>query len=193
MSKSVSLTLKWSRSKMWRSDKALKRAVVGSMRKAGADALRVMRAESKRQIRLVRAIRAGYLTASAFPLTFAKGNDLSSLVWRMGVSSSGVPLSQYPVRQTKRGVSVEVTRGSRKIIEGSFLAVASSSEAGRKGVFLRPTSARYPMGHRLGPSVADNMKAKPVIPAVYRVVQRTFSRTFLRLLPIELAKVRGKK
>lgn len=172
---------------MWTGDKAFQAAVVRALKKAGSDALRLMRAESKRQIRKTRAIKAGFLT-DAFPLTYSKGNSISDLGWRMDVSGKAVPLGQYPVRQTKKGVSVEVVRGVRKLIRGAFLATATKSEDGRAGVFLRPGKARYPMGHRLGPTVSDNMRQRGLITAVYVAVQNRFAATFNRVLPGELAK-----
>lgn len=156
------------------------------MKKAGGDAIRAVRAQAKRGVRERVRLRAGYLADKAFPLTFPSGTDLNSLAWRMDVSGREVPLGEYPRRQTRKGVSVEVQRGSRAVIESAFLA---KGRASREGVFLRPTTKRYPMGHRLGPSVADSMvDGRVADAALLRGVGVLWS-AFYRLLPLELDKI----
>lgn len=165
--------------------KTLDRAVFRALKKAGGDALRALRAEAKRRTRERVAIRAGYLAASAFPLRYATGRTLESLVWTMLVSGRSVPLGEYPRRATKKGVSVEVSRGKRSLIRGAFLAQART---GRQSVFLRPGKERYPMGHRLGLSVADSMKDGQTPTAAFARAESVFSSAFHRLLPLELGK-----
>jgi hypothetical protein len=159
------------------------RAVARAAKRAGRDALRALRAEAKRSLRERTRIRAGYLAAAALPLRYAKGRLIETMVWRMDVSGRAVPLGEYPRRQTKRGVSLEVRRGSRVLLQSAFLA---KRKAGRDGVFLRPGKERYPMGHRLGMSVADSMR-DGVVPR--RALERgalVFSTAFGRLLKLEL-------
>lgn len=164
---------------------AVERAIFRALKKAGGDALRALRAEAKRKTRERIAIRAGYLAASAFPLRYATGKTVSELAWTMKVSGRAVPLGEYPRRQTKKGVSVEVQRGKRAQIRGAFLAKART---GRQNVFLRPSRLRYPMGHRLGLSVADAMADREIPAAALERAGSVFSSAFHRLLPLELGK-----
>lgn len=161
-------------------------AVVRAMKKAGADGIRATRASSKRGVRERVALRAGYLADRALPLTYASGTALGALAWRMDVSGREVPLGEFPRRQVKRGVSVEVRRGRRVVIDSAFLAKGRSS---REGVFLRPTARRYPMGHRLGPSVADSMADGRVPGLALERGAQVMGSAFYRLLRLELDKV----
>jgi hypothetical protein len=165
--------------------KTVDRAVFRALKKAGGDALRALRAEAKRRTRDRIRIRAGYLAGSAFPLRYARGSSVGELAWTMKVSGRAVPLGEYPRRQTKKGVSVEVQRGKRSLIRGAFLARAKS---GRQSVFLRPSKLRYPMGHRLGLSVADAMADGMIPQWSFTHAERTFTSAFHRLLPLELGK-----
>lgn len=182
------ITFQWDKSAVgaWKGRK-MEKAVVRALKKAGSDAIRATRAESKRGVRTRTRIRAGYLADRALPLQYARGDRLEGLVWAVHVSGQSVPLGEYPRRQTKRGVSVEVQRGRRALIESAFLA---RSRTGRLGVFLRPTTARYPMGHRLGLSVADSMADGRVPDMALRRGVAVLGSAFARLLPLELEKLR---
>jgi hypothetical protein len=105
----------------------------------------------------------------------------------MDVSGREVPLGEYPRRQLKRGVSVEIRRGHRTLIKSAFMA---RSRTGRQGVFLRPSKKRYPMGHRLGLSVADSMADGQVPQAALLRGTTAMGSAFARLLPLELARLR---
>ena len=186
------LTFTWNRKQLGVfKGRRVETAAVMALRKAGGDAIRAARAESKRGVRTRTRIRAGYLSDKALPLAFPSGRSSSlrdgTLAWRMDVSGKEVPLGEYPRRQTRRGVSVEVQRGKRVLLTSAFLAKAKT---GRLGVFLRPTTKRYPMGHRLGPSVADNMADGRVPDAALRRAIHVMDSAFTRLLPLELAKLK---
>lgn len=163
----------------------MQRALVSALRKAGGDALRAMRAESKRQVRDRVRIRAGFLANKALPLDFPRASTIDGLVWVLRVSGAAVPLGEYPRRQTRKGVSVEVVKGQRRFITGAFLA---RTKSGRKGVFLRPTGARYPMGHRLGLRVSDSMADGRIPTAVLARAQSVFATAAARLIPLEMSK-----
>ena len=164
-------------------------AVFRALRKAGGDAIRAARAEAKRGTRAKVRIRAGYLADRALPLRYPFSRDISGLVWRVDVSGREVPLGEYPSRQTKRGVSLEVQRGKRVVLKSAFLSRAKSN-AGRKSVFLRPTKARYPMGHRLGMSVADSMADGKVPNVALTRATSVMASAFDRLLQMELGKLK---
>jgi hypothetical protein len=182
------LKLEWNKkeAKVWAERTGFEAALKRALTKSGNDALKAMRAEAKRQVRETKRIKAGYLAAKAFPLTFPRGKQrIDTLVWRMGVSGKAIPLSEFPRAQRKTGVRVEVNRGEPKIIESAFLA---KTKDGRKGVFLRPTKARYPMGHKLGPSVADSVHK--LAPAILKRTQEQFRKRFEHWLPTEMAKTK---
>jgi hypothetical protein len=167
-------------------DAKVERAVFRALKMAGGDGIRAARAESKRKTRDRVRLRAGYLADRALPLTFPKGRELGDLVWVLSVSGKEVPLGEYPARRTRKGVSVEVQRGKRVLVESAFMA---RGKGAREGVFLRPTKARYPMGHRLGPSVADSMADGQTPRAALDRAAVVLGSAFVRLLPLELGKL----
>lgn len=183
----MNLTLDWNPRDLERfSGRAAARAVARAVKRSGNESLRAMRAEAKRAIRNRTRIRAGFLADKALPLTFPKGSNLDDLVWTMRVSGTPVPLGEYPRRQTKKGVVVEVIRSQSKLLQSAFLAM---SKSGRKGVFLLPTEKRYPMGHRLGLSAADSFKDGKAAEAAFTRARDVFTRRFDYFWGLELSKL----
>ncbi len=166
-------------------DKALKRA----LSKAGGDAIRAMRADGKRRVRGRKRMKAEYLASKGLPLSFPRRNaDIDAMVWTMRVTGKQVPLGKYPARQTKKGVSVLVNKGQRKLIKGAFIAKMKS---GHVGVFVREGKARLPIQHALSTRVSDVFQDRGMSPAVLARGQGVFSSSFSRLMPMELEKARG--
>lgn len=174
-------------SKFLKEKKTLK-ALVNAMRKAGIDMTRAMRAEAKRETRERIRIRAGYLANKTFPLKNAKSRKIDEMVWRMPVSGREVPLGEFPSRQTKKGVSLEIQRGRRVLLKKAFRATGKGKS--RPGVFLRPTKKRYPMGHKLGLRVSDSMHDGRTPKKALTRGREVFARGVKRLLPLELAKLK---
>lgn len=170
------------KSKSFIHGKKMERAFYSASKKAGADALRAMRAEAKRAIRARVRIRAAHLSNRALPLRFPQG---TTLLWKMLVSGQPIPLGEYPRRQTRAGVSVEVKAGQRVMIKSAFLA---KSRTGRQGVFLRPGKARHPMGHRLGLSAADTMKDGQIPQGALQRAAVVMESAFARLMAMEMKK-----
>lgn len=139
---------------------------------SGWDAIRATRAEAKRGVRERVRMRARYLQNVALPL------HSYALTWVMRVRGSAVPLSEFPRRQVRKGVVVEVRPGKRALIKSAFLA----KRRGGIGVFMRPTKERYPMGHRLGPSVPDVMSDGEVPEAALTRGAEVFISAFRRIL-----------
>ncbi len=163
-------------------EKALKRA----LSKAGGDAIRAVRADGKRRVRTRKRMRAEYLAARGLPLTFPKRNaEIDAMVWTMRPTGKHVPLGKYPARQTKKGVSVQVNQGQRKLIKGAFIAKMKS---GHVGVFQREGRARLPIQHALSTRVSDVFEDRGMAPAVLDRGQTVFTSSFRRLLPMELRK-----
>jgi Prophage minor tail protein Z (GPZ) len=185
---SIAVKLEWdSRElKVWRNAK-VDFALARALTRAGADAIRAMRAQSKRMVRERKRIKAKYLADKALPLTFPRGKAISDLAWRMDVSGRPVPLGEYPSRQTKKGVSVEVTKGRRKLLESAFIR---PKKGGGKGVFKRPGKERYPMGHRLGSRVSDVFGDNDFKPQVFAHGQKRFGGAFKFYFERELGRLK---
>ena len=168
-------------------DGAIKRAVFSATKKAGGDAIRRLRAAGKRQVRQRKAIKARFLADRAMPLAFPRAKVLAGLVWRMDVSGSPVPLSEYPHRQVRAGVMVEVNKGKKTLLRGGFLA---RSRGGKEGVFRRPGKERYPMGFKVGSSVGQTFRDEDLVPEIQGEAMQVFRSSFDRLLQLEIAKIR---
>lgn len=164
-----------------------RRAVRRALRKAGSNALRDMRAEASKRVRTRKRIKAG-IVRKALHLRRPRNVDLDGGEWTIDVSGAPVPLSAYPHRQTKRGVSVEVNRGKRTLIPRAFIATMAS---GHRGVFIRRGAARLPIEERLGSRPVDALLHKGEAEAVATRGARALLATFTRLLPLELGKEQG--
>lgn len=182
----IALTLEWDRDSL-RHARTLgaERALVRTVSRAGGDALRAMRARSKKTVRERKRMKAGRVQRSlpiAYPVS---SQSLDTLVWTMGVSNAPIPLSEYPWRATKRGVSVSINRGQRARIQGAF---AATMKSGHEGIFTRRGKARLPIGELFSSRVSDVFGDPDVIPEALGRAQAVFSATVARLLPAELTR-----
>lgn len=182
---SIAIEAKWDRSGIAALETGpLKAALKRALRKAGATALRDMRSEASKRIRDRKRIKSRYI-ARALTLRRARGSDITSMEWALDVSGEPVPLVAYPHRQTKKGVSVEVNRGKRTLVKGSFLA---SMRSGHEGVFRRRGKARLPIDELLGSRPVDALLHEGEAAAVAERGGKSFAETFVRVLPLEVGK-----
>jgi hypothetical protein len=162
----------------------MKRAVVRALRKAGSTALRDMRSEASKRIRQRKRIAPKYI-ARALTLRRPKGSDIAAMSWAVLVSGEPVPLVAYPHRQTARGVSVEVNRGKRTLLEGAFVA---SMKSGHKGVYKRRGKQRLPIDEQRGSRPVDALLHEGEADAVAERGGKSLAATFRRVLPLEMGK-----
>lgn len=162
----------------------INRPLVRAVRKAGSKSLRDMRAELSKRVRQRKRIKAK-VVRNALRLTRAKGSRIEDMEWKIEVANTFARVSDYPHRQTRRGVSVEINRGQRSLITGAFVATMKS---GHRGVFKRRGRASLPIDEQLASRVIDAVSHKGEIEAIHRRGQTTFRRSFDALLPVELAK-----
>lgn len=163
-------------------------AITRAAMKAGSTALRDMRAEAAKRVRRRKRIKAG-LVRKELVMRRPRRAELDGADWTLAVRAKRVPLTGYPARQTKKGVSVEVNRGKRTLIAHAFVATLKS---GHKGVFVREGKARLPIRELFGSRVVDALLHKGEADAVQARGRASFAATFARLLPIELEKVKAK-
>jgi len=162
------------------------RALVKALSKAGGDAIRATKVESSRVVRARKRLKVRRVS-TAMPLVFPKApRTLEALVWRMPVSGEVVPVAEFPFRQTRQGVSVEINRGRRTLIKSAFAALMKS---GHRGVYRRRGDKRLPIDELFTTKVSDVFLDSGMIPQVEARAQAVFSATLARVLPMELAKV----
>jgi hypothetical protein len=114
-------------------EKGLEKALERALKKAGSNAIRDMQAASTREVRRRKRFKIARVKKS-LALTYPKGTKINSLVWRMDVRGTVVPVASMQYRQTKKGVSVAINQGRRKLIKGAFEARMKS---GHVGIFTR--------------------------------------------------------
>jgi hypothetical protein len=181
----IAISVKWDRSQIAALETGpLKSALKRALRKAGATALRDMRSEAVKRIRARKAIKVRYIRR-ALSLGRASGGDISNYTWSLDVSGEPVPLVAYPYRQTKKGVSVQINRGKRSLIKGSFVA---SMKSGHLGVFVRKGKARLPIKELRGSRPVDALLHKGEADGVAARGSSSFGATFTRVLPLEIGK-----
>lgn len=181
----VGISVKWDRSQIAAIGTGpLKAAAKRALRKAGSTALRDMRSEASKRIRQRKRIKASYIRR-AMTLRRPKGGDIGSMEWAVEMDATPVPLVAYPHRQTKRGVRVEVNRGKRTVVAGSFVATMQS---GHRGVFERKGPARLPIQELRGSRPVDALLHEGESEAVAARGGASFVATLARVLPLEVAK-----
>jgi hypothetical protein len=163
-------------------------AITRAAMKAGSTALRDMRAEAAKRVRRRKRIKAG-IVREALVMRRPRREELDGADWTLAVKGKRVPLTAYPHRQGKRGVSVEVNRGKRTMIASAFVATMKS---GHKGVFVRSTKARLPIRELFGSRPVDALRHKGEAEGVQARGRASFAATFARMLPLELEKVKAK-
>jgi hypothetical protein len=181
----ISLEVKWDKRGITALETGpFKRSVTKALRKAGATALRDMRSEASKRIRQRKRIKASYI-GRALTLRRPKGSDIAAMEWAIEVDGKPVPLVAYPHRQTRKGVSVEVNRGKRTMVQGAFVAAMRS---GHEGVFRRRGKARLPIQEMLGSRPVDALLHEGEAQGVAERGGNSFAATFARLLPIEVGR-----
>jgi hypothetical protein len=170
----------------WRNRK-IERAIVRALGKAGNDAIKAMRIASTKKIRGRKRMKLGKLNR-ALPLAYpGDKREITALVWRMDVSGRPIAISEYPARQTAKGVSVQVNVGKRKLIKSAFITILKS---GHRGVFRRRGPERLPIEEIFSTKVSDVFADGGFIHEVQTRATEIFASAYVRLLPLELDKVR---
>lgn len=182
---SVGISVKWDRSQIAALETGpMKAALKRALKKAGATALRDMRSEASKRIRARKRLKVKFINR-ALSLAKPKGGDISDMSWALNVSGDPVPLIAYPHRQTKKGVSVEVNRGKRTLVKGSFV---STMKSGHEGIFRRKGKGRLPIQELFGSRPIDAMLHKGEADGVAARGGASFEATFQRVLPLEIGK-----
>lgn len=89
--------------------------------------------------------------------------DPSRLQAAITVSGRNIPLLQFGARQTKKGVTLQIKKGSRKVLRSSFI---STMRSGHQGVFSRTTRKRLPIKELYSLGAAQMFGSRKVMEAV---------------------------
>ena len=163
----------------------LNRPVFKALSKAGGDAIRAYRVDANRYARSRKKLKVARVN-KALTLRFPRGaREIDELVWNLDVRALPVPLADYPSRQNRKGVRVQVNVGSTKLIKSAFIATMRS---GHRGVFVREGLGRLPIRELFSTRVDQVLQDNGAIPGLEDRAQRVFASSYARLLPLELAK-----
>lgn len=161
-------------------------AIARAVRKAAATSLRDMRSEASKRVRARKRLRAGIVhKAIHLKRPRISTRSIDGADWGLNISGKAVSLAQYPHRQTKRGVSVEVNKGKRTLVKSAFITTLKS---GRRGIWVREGKARLPIRELLGSRPVDALLHEGEAEGVQERGRASFASTFARMLPIELGK-----
>lgn len=192
------LVLKWSpAAARFLKMKGFERALSRTMYMAGSSAAKVLRTDGARYVRDRKAMKYGKVL-KGLPVKNPASRRLTGLVWRMDVSGKASPAGAFPARQTKKGVSISINRSRRALIKGAFIAkilnMSSLNEASfHRGVFIRKKGvARLPINHVLTTRISDVFGDTGMIPGLQNRALSVFSKSFDRLMPLEMSKIRPK-
>lgn len=155
-------------------------SMVSALRRAGSTALRDMRSEAKKRIRARKALKAGAVAKTLHISRPAKVVPDITSEWALNVTGGVLRASDYPYRQTKKGVSVRINKTKRSILRSAFVATMSN---GHKGVFLRRGKERLPIKEPVASRPVDALRHPGEAEAVGERGAQSFMATFKRLAP----------
>lgn len=115
-----------------------------------------------------KALRGNDRRAGAIAIRRANDNHLIAVVTASG---NPLPLSGFAPRETRKGVSISVRKGVRKVLAGSFIARMKS---GHVGVFMRRAAKRLPIDEKYTVDFAHMFGAKDVQAAIEPLARGRF-------------------
>jgi len=105
------------------------------------------------------------------------------------VEGHPVGLINFSARQTKRGVSVLIKKGTgRKVLRTAFIA---TTKTGYRGVFVREGKERYPIKNLRSVSIPQTFINDVVIKAVDAATMDAFERTLSQQTRFLMSKANG--
>lgn len=163
----------------------LRQAVVRATKRAMSTSVRDMRSEANKRVRARKRLKVK-LVKKALVVRRPKVTTTGIAGrWGIDVRSDTVRLSDYPHRQLKMGVSASVNKGKRTRLKGAFIANVGT----HSGVFKRKGRARFPIVERLASRPADALLHDGESEAVQLRGRASFFKTYLRVLPLAIAKL----
>jgi hypothetical protein len=185
---SIAVTGKWDAVELRGLSNALReRTLARAAKKAGSTALRDMRSEANRRIRTRKKLKLKVIRQAMTLERPKKAKRIDDLEWKVKLDGKPVPLSAYSHRQTKKGVSAAINVGKRSFVPSAFVATMRS---GHKGVFVRRGPERLPIEELYGSRPVDALLHQGEARGVAERGRASFTKTFERVLPLELEKAR---
>lgn len=154
-------------------------ATVRALNKVAAN----VRTASGRAIRQRRALSASVVNKAMSIRRATRGTLTSSLF----VTGKPIPLKDYKARQTRRGVTVSVTTGTRKLIPSAFIVETLSGH-----VFTRTGKKRLPIEKLVGPSLPSTFLQENVRLAWLTVARDAMVKRSAEELRFELSKLQNR-
>jgi hypothetical protein len=151
-------------------------ATVRALNKVAAN----VRTAASRAIRQRRALTASVVNKALTIRRATRTKLQSSLV----VTGRPISLRDYKARQTRKGVTVSVTTGTRKLIPGAFIVQKLGGH-----VFQRTGKARLPIEKLVGPSLPSTFLQEQVKLAWVSVAKDALVKRSVEELRFELEKL----
>lgn len=142
-----------------------------------------VRTESVSQIRKERALSAKTVREALALQRASRARLYGALI----ASGKPIPLRDYQARQTKRGVTVRVSPGSRKLVVHAGNKAFELQKFG-KHVYARVGKERLPIKKLFGPSIPSTFLKDKVVAAMDKVAGSNWPKRFAEELAYELSR-----
>lgn len=162
-----------------------KQTVTRAIQRSGSTSLRDMKSEASKRVRKLKRLKVKQVKRAIHVTKPSKSMTLRDIEWSVNITGEKVRLSDYPHRQTRKGVSVTVNKGKRTLISGAFVATLRS---GHEGVFIRRGPRRLPIREMLGSRPVDALLHRGQAEGVAERGANSFGATMVRLLTKAKAK-----
>ena len=163
---------------------AVARARVSALNRVATTA----RAEAARLIAKRRGLKIGTVKEQILIRRASRALDKAEIV----VHGKPISLRDYAARQTRKGVSVVVTKGQRKRVKVAGNAAFQIQRLGQH-VFVRTGKARLPIRKLFGPSLPSTFTQEAISSAVIRAAREAWPKRFAEAVAYELRRAGVKK
>lgn len=127
-----------------------------------------------KEIQTLYNVKRGAFNSKSSGISVIRANERKLQAGLLGVGK-GVSLKYFYARQTSEGVTVEIFKGKRKLIPGTF---GPRIERLGGNVFERTDKTRFPIKKKYGPGTAFMMRNPRVENVFYNYVNQNFDRIF---------------
>jgi hypothetical protein len=178
----ISITADTSKARKYLQDaqQAADRAKVSALNKIAVTA----RAEASRLIAARRGLKVGTVKQQIRIIRASRDLARAEIV----VSGRPIPLRDYAARQTKRGTTVVVTKGQRKLVRSGGNAGFQIVKIGNN-VFVREGKRRLPIRKLYGPSLPSTFSQKAITEAVTKAAREAWPKRYREELANQLRRI----
>ncbi len=165
----------------------MQQAVARAYRNSGDKAARSLATAEVKAVRKRKRLKAAFARAAIRVVRPPQGSILDAMTWKIVARDKPVALTQYPYRQTAKGVVARVNVGSSTLIPHAFVA---RMRTGHVGVFVRKGPARFPIKELYSSRITDVLQDSGLADRLLAEAKRLHAEAFAVQLGVQIGKLK---